>query len=61
VHLAARIGEPVDRPWVGVEVMLPPGLHVSDVETSIAGVIDAELARMPEFRGELIRGEHPIC
>jgi S-adenosylmethionine synthetase len=61
VHLAARIGEPVDRPWVGVEVMLPRGLEMSHVETSIAGVVDAHLARMPEFRGELIRGEHPIC
>jgi len=61
VHLAARIGEPVDRPWTGVQLILPPGMRLEDVEGRIRAVVDAEIARMPEFRGELIRGEHPVC
>jgi S-adenosylmethionine synthetase len=61
VHLAARIGEPVDRPWTGVQVILPPGVTLGDVEASIRDVVDAEISRMREFRAELIRGEHPVC
>ena len=61
VHLVVRIGEPVDRPWTGVQVLLPPGAAIGDVEREIRDVVDAELARMPAFRAELIRGEHPVC
>ena len=61
VHLAARIGEPVDRPWTGVQVILPPRLMLGDVEPAIRAVVDAEIGRMREFRSELIRGEHPVC
>jgi S-adenosylmethionine synthetase len=61
VHLAARIGEPVDRPWTGVQVILPAGMTLGDVEASIRAAVEAEIARMPLFRSELIRGEHPVC
>jgi S-adenosylmethionine synthetase len=61
VHLAARIGEPVDRPWTGVQVILPKGMEVGDVEGAVAALVEAELGRMPEFRAELIRGAHPVC
>ncbi|MBI2162414.1 MAG: methionine adenosyltransferase [Candidatus Rokubacteria bacterium] len=61
VHLAARIGEPVDRPWTGVQVVLPEGLALSDVEAVVADVAEAEIARLPAFRAELARGEHPVC
>ncbi len=61
VHLAARIGEPVDQPWVGVQAILPPGMELADVEGAISAVVEAEIHRMPEFRAELIRGEHPVC
>lgn len=61
VHLAARIGDPVDRPWIGVQLILTSGLTLSDVEPAVRTAIDAELARMREFRAELIRGEHPVC
>jgi S-adenosylmethionine synthetase len=61
VHLAVRIGEPVDRPWTGVQVVLSAGLTVGDVEAAIGDVVRAELARLPEFRSELVRGEHPVC
>jgi S-adenosylmethionine synthetase len=61
VHLAARIGEAVDRPWTGVQVILPPGIGLGDVEAAISDVVETEIGRMPEFRAELIRGEHPVC
>jgi S-adenosylmethionine synthetase len=61
VHLAARIGEPVDDPWTGVQVVPSPGLDVRDVEPVIRSVVEAEIARLPAFRAELVRGEHPVC
>ncbi len=61
VHLAARIGEPVDRPWTGVQVICPRGLALADVERPMREVIEAEVERLPQFRAELIEGRHPVC
>jgi S-adenosylmethionine synthetase len=61
VHMVVRIGEPVDRPWTGVQVLLPADGALEDVEEEIRHVVEAELARLPVFRAELIRGEHPVC
>jgi S-adenosylmethionine synthetase len=61
VHLSARIGEPVDRPWTGVQVVLPAGMELDDVEAAVRETVEVEVARMAEFRAELIRGEHPVC
>ena len=61
VHLVVRIGEPVDRPWTGIQVVLPAGTALEDVEGAIREAALAELARLPAFRAELVRGEHPVC
>jgi S-adenosylmethionine synthetase len=61
VHLASRIGEPVDCPWTSVQVVLAEGCAVADVEGAIRDVVHAEIARMPEFRGELMRGLYGVC
>jgi S-adenosylmethionine synthetase len=61
VHMASRIGEPVDRPWTGVQVVLPAGRALDDVEWAIREVVEAEIGRLPQFRSELIRGLHPVC
>jgi S-adenosylmethionine synthetase len=61
VHLVARIGEPVDRPWTGVQVRLAAGATLASAEGDIRRVVEAELARLPAFRAELIRGEYPVC
>lgn len=61
VHLAVQIGQRLDRPWAGVQLVLPPGGRLADFEATIHDVIDAELSRLPAFCGELIRGEHPVC
>jgi S-adenosylmethionine synthetase len=61
VHLASRIGQPVDRPWIGVQVILPEGCALPDVDPAIRAVVEAEVDRLPQFRSELIRGAHPVC
>jgi S-adenosylmethionine synthetase len=61
VHIATRIGEPVDRPWVGVQVMLQDGVNLADVEPAIKEKVEAELDRLPDFRARLGRGEFTVC
>ncbi|HEY7540808.1 MAG TPA: methionine adenosyltransferase [Methylomirabilota bacterium] len=61
VHLAARIGEPVNRPWTGVQVILPEDMSLSDIAASVRELVELELGRLEEFCAELARGEHPIC
>lgn len=61
VHLAAQIGDPVDRPWTSVQVVLGDGVALGDVEGRIADVVAAELARMAVLRAELIRGDYAVC
>ena len=61
VHLVSRIGEPVDRPWTGIQVVLPAGGGLGDVEGAIREVVEAEIDRLPDFRAELVRGLHPVC
>ena len=61
LHMVVRLGEPVDRPWTGVQVVLPAGAALEHVEGEIRHVVEVELARMPAFRAELIRGEYPVC
>ncbi len=61
VHLAARIGEPIDRPWVGVQVILQAGVALADIEPAITQAAEAETAGLAEFRTRLARGEFPVC
>jgi S-adenosylmethionine synthetase len=61
VHLAGRIGEPVDRPWVGIQLVLAKGAALSDVEGAVMETVKAEMARLPDFRARLGRGEFTVC
>ena len=61
VHLAVRIGEPVGRPWTGVQVILADGVAIADVAHDIRAVVEAELDRMPEFQSQLIQGAYAVC
>ena len=61
VHLMARIGDPIDRPWAAVQVILPPGLTLADVEPAIREEMEQGLAGLPAFREALLRGEHSVC
>lgn len=60
VHLATRIGDPVDRPRVAVEVMPAAGVALEDLAASIRETAAIELARLPEFLEELVRGRHAV-
>jgi protein-L-isoaspartate(D-aspartate) O-methyltransferase len=61
VHLAARIGDPIDRPWTGVQVVLEDGMALADIEPAIRQRVQAELEQMPNFRARLARGEFSVC
>jgi hypothetical protein len=61
VHLAARIGEPVDEPWVGVQAVLDDGVALADLQPGLITIVRAELATLPEFRLRLSRGDFPVC
>jgi len=61
VHLAVRIGEPVGRPWTGVQVVLADGVDLAEVEHDIRAVVEAELDRMADFQLELMRGAYAVC
>ena len=61
VHLAARIGDPIDRPWIGVPVVLDDGVPLPDVETAVTQAVLAQLEKLPEFRTRLARGQFPVC
>lgn len=61
VHLATRIGEPVNRPWTGVQLVLPKDMSLSDIESAVRETVEIELGRLDAFRSELARGEHPVC
>jgi S-adenosylmethionine synthetase len=61
VHLWARIGEPVDEPWVGVQLVPAPDLAFGDLEGAVRQVIEAELHRLPALRAELLQGAQPVC
>jgi S-adenosylmethionine synthetase len=60
VHLATRIGEPVGRPWVGVQIVPGPRAEPRELEPEIRDVVETELARMSVFRSELLRGAYPV-
>jgi S-adenosylmethionine synthetase len=61
VHLAARIGAPVDRPWIDVQVVLEEGAALSDVEPTIRATLETEAQGFAAFRARLGRGEYPVC
>jgi S-adenosylmethionine synthetase len=61
VHLVARIGEPIDRPWVGIQLVLEPGTALADVEGVVRETLEVELGLLPDFRARLGRGEFSIC
>jgi S-adenosylmethionine synthetase len=61
VHLAARIGQPLNRPWTAVQVVPGDGLDAGDVEGPIREVVEEELAALGAFRAALARGDYPVC
>ena len=44
-----------------MQVILPRGMALPDVEAAIREVMDAELAKLPAFREDLLRGTYGVC
>jgi S-adenosylmethionine synthetase len=61
VHLSARIGEPVDQPWIDVQVVPEAAVPLPDVEAAIRATVEAEAPGFAAFRARLARGELPVC
>ncbi|HWP22824.1 MAG TPA: methionine adenosyltransferase, partial [Candidatus Binatia bacterium] len=62
VWLSSRIGAPIDEPRVAaVQVKLEAGVKMADLTESIRQRVCGAFERMPQFCGELARGEYPIC
>jgi len=61
VTLAAHIGDPVDQPRAGVQVILAPGATSADVEPRIRAAIADECLHLAEFRRDLIEGRYGVC
>jgi S-adenosylmethionine synthetase len=61
VWLCSQIGALVEEPWVtAVQVTLTSGVELEDVEETITDIIRAELAELPSFTAQLIRGALPV-
>jgi S-adenosylmethionine synthetase len=56
VHLASRIGHPIDRPWVGIQVRLGAVPALEEIEPALRDVVAASLDDLPDFRARLARG-----
>lgn len=61
VHLAARIGQPVNDPATCVQLVLPAGMAADDIAPIVHEVVAAELDNMAAFCAALIRGEYSVC
>lgn len=60
VHLATRIGDPIDRPWTGVQLVLAEGVRLGDVEAAVRETVARELERMSLLRSELLAGAYLV-
>lgn len=61
VWLVGRIGLPIDRPWVAVQMIPSAKEEFEAFERETGLVVEGELARLPEFCTELAEGRYPIC
>ncbi len=58
VWMCSQIGQPINEPWItAAQVILEPGVGLSDVKTEIEAIVEQELAGVREFSERLARGE----
>ena len=61
VWLCSQIGRPVERPWLSsVQLVLPEGMALADVQPAVESVVARELEGMTEFTERLARGDLPV-
>ncbi|MGE3536843.1 MAG: methionine adenosyltransferase [Candidatus Tectimicrobiota bacterium] len=62
VWLCSQIGQPLTRPWItSTQVGLTAGVALEEVQPAITAIIEEELAALPVFIDQLIRGAFPVC
>jgi len=58
VWLCSQIGQPIDRPLIAsAQLVLKPGLRLSDVQKPVEELMERELAEIYTFTERLTRGE----
>jgi S-adenosylmethionine synthetase len=61
VWLCSQIGQPIAHPWItSAQVALAPGVTLPDVTAAITEIIEGELAELPSFVAQLVRGAFPV-
>jgi S-adenosylmethionine synthetase len=59
--LCSQIGQPIAHPWItSAQVSLTPGVALADVGSTITEIIEGELAALPAFIAQLVRGAFPV-
>ena len=60
--LLSQIGRPVDEPLIAAaQVILEPGVKLSEVKSEIEEVMNSELDAINELTWKLAKGEISIC
>lgn len=61
VHLASRIGDPVERPWSAIQIVPAQAVESADLQPVIDEIVERELEHLPEFQRALMEGEYEVC
>lgn len=61
VWLVGQIGQPVDQPWVAVQLIQASDAECERITQECKLVIDQELNRLSDFCAELTEGKYPVC
>ncbi|MDE2322904.1 MAG: methionine adenosyltransferase [candidate division NC10 bacterium] len=61
VWLVGQIGQPVDQPWVAVQLIQASDAEYERIRQESQMVIDGELNRLTDFCSELTEGRYPVC
>lgn len=62
IWMCSQIGQPIDRPLIAsAQLVLKPGIKMSDIQQPVTEVIERELAGIFDFTERLSRGEFGIC
>jgi S-adenosylmethionine synthetase len=61
VWLVGQIGQPVDQPWVAVQLIQESEAECERITQECTLVIDQELNRLNDFCMELTEGKYPVC
>jgi len=62
LFLCSQIGKPIDQPFTAsVRIIPDSGVSISDIQESVASIVDVELADISRFTQRLAQGSFTIC